>query len=115
MSKVLDLLKIQHPTFEIPDIKLNSSIFNPKQKRSKANDVNTMRDLRYQYYTKQEDERKAFKSQRQMASKDTQIKYSENRDSAAFLLLLKKAALKDVPEVSSSMSSVKGSGLNKIK
>jgi hypothetical protein len=29
MSKVLELLKIQHPPFVMPDIKLNSSIFNP--------------------------------------------------------------------------------------
>ncbi len=50
-----------------------------------------------------------------MASKDTQIKFSENRDSAAFLLLLKKAALKDVPEVNQSYSSVRTSGLSKIK
>ena len=62
MSKVLDLLKIQHPPFEMPDFKLSSSIFNPNAKRSKTDDVNTLRDLRYQYLTKYEDERKAFKA-----------------------------------------------------
>jgi hypothetical protein len=60
MSKVLDLLKIQHPPFEMPDFKLKSSISNAK--RSKTDDVNTLRDLRYQYLTKYEDERKAFKA-----------------------------------------------------
>jgi hypothetical protein len=62
MSKVLDLLKIQHPPFEMPDFKLNSSIYNPKAKGSKTDDINTLRDLRYQYLTKYEDERKAFKA-----------------------------------------------------
>ena len=99
----------------MPDIKLNSRIYNPNQKRSKADDINTLRDLRYQYVTKQEEERKAFKAQRQMASKDTQVKFSENRDSAALLLLLKKAALKNVPEVNKSSSSIRTSGLSKIK
>jgi hypothetical protein len=65
--------------------------------------------------TKQEEERKAFKAQRQLASKDTQVKFSENRDSAALLLLLKKAALKNVPEVNKSSSSIRTSGLSKIK
>jgi hypothetical protein len=62
MSKVMELLKIQHPPFEMPDIKLNSQIFNPNKKRSKADDINTLRDLKYQYFTKHEDERKAFKA-----------------------------------------------------
>jgi hypothetical protein len=72
----------------MPDIKLNSKIFNPNRKKSKADDANTLRDLKYQYFTKHDDERKAFRAARQYTSKDTQIRYSSNRDSASFLLML---------------------------
>ncbi len=71
MSKTLNLLKIQHPHIEIPNIKLNSKIFNPGKKKSKAAEINQMKDLHYQYFTKEEDERRAYKSQRAISSKDT--------------------------------------------
>jgi len=47
---------------EIPDIKLNSKIFNPGKRMSKAADIRAMRDLQYQYFTKEDEERKAYKT-----------------------------------------------------
>lgn len=91
MSKTKDLLSIRHQEFVMPDIKLNSKIYNPNRKKSKADDANTLRDLKYQYFTKHEDERKAFRAARQFTDKDTQIRYSTNRDSVSFLMVLKKA------------------------
>lgn len=61
---VRDLLSIHHEPFVVPDIKLNSRIYNPNKKKSKTDEANTLRDLRYQYFTKHEDERKAFKAAR---------------------------------------------------
>ena len=76
MSKTKELLSIHHAPFQMPDIKLNSKVFNPNKKRSKADDANTLRDLKYQYFTKHEEERKAYRAARQFTTKDTQIKYS---------------------------------------
>ena len=76
--------------FEVPEIHLNSKIFNPNKKKSKVEEANQLRDLKYQYVQKDEDARKVYKAQRQFSSKDTQIKFSKYRDSAAFLMLYKK-------------------------
>ena len=62
MSKSLALLRTRHPHFEIPDIKLNSKIFNPGKKKSKAAEILVMKDLHYQYFTKEDEERRAYKS-----------------------------------------------------
>ncbi|CDW73711.1 UNKNOWN [Stylonychia lemnae] len=77
--------------FVMPDIQLNSKIFNPNKKKSKVEESNQLRDLKYQYFQKHEDARKAYRAQRQFSSKDTQIKFSKYRDSASFLLLYRKA------------------------
>ena len=58
----MTLLKTRHPYIDIPDIKLNSKIFNPKKKQSKAAEINAMKDLHYQYFTKEEEERRVYKS-----------------------------------------------------
>lgn len=76
--------------FEVPDIQLNSKLFNPNRRKSKVEEANQLRDLKYQYVQKDEDARKVYKAQRQFSSKDTQIKFSKYRDSAAFLMLYKK-------------------------
>ena len=34
----------------IPEIKLNSKIFNPHRKKSKVDEANNLRDLKYQYF-----------------------------------------------------------------
>jgi hypothetical protein len=62
MSKVMELLRIQHPPFVVPDIKLNSKIFNPNKRKSKTDEAATLRDLKYQYFIKHEEERKAFRA-----------------------------------------------------
>lgn len=46
--------------------------------------------MKYQYFQKHEDSRKLYRAQRQYSSKDTQIKFSKYRDSASFLMLLRK-------------------------
>ena len=66
MSKSLSLLRMQHPHIEIPNIKLNSKIFNPYKRKSKAADIMIMKDLHYQYFTKEEEERRAYKTQREL-------------------------------------------------
>lgn len=50
MSKTKDLLRIKHEPFIVPDIQLNSKIFNPNKRKSKTDEANTLRDLRYQYF-----------------------------------------------------------------
>ncbi len=62
--------------FVIPDIQLNSKLFNPNRRKSKVEEANHLRDLKYQYFQKHEDDRKAYRAQRQYSSKDTQIKFS---------------------------------------
>jgi len=78
------------PSGLIPDIKLNSRIFNPHRKKSKVEEANHLRDLKYQYFQKHEDQRKEYRTLKQQQSKDTQIKYSQNRESASILLLYRK-------------------------
>ena len=95
MQKTRELLGIRHEPFEMPDIQLNSQIFNPNKRKSKRDEINVLKDMRYQYFDKYNEERKAYKAQRQFTSKDTQIKYSQNRDSATFLMLLKKTEVTD--------------------
>lgn len=46
----------------MPDIKLNSKIFNPNMKRSKMEDASTLRDLKYQYFQKHDEDRKAYRA-----------------------------------------------------
>ena len=36
--------------FVMPDIQLNSKIFNPNKKKSKVEEANQLRDLKYQYF-----------------------------------------------------------------
>eukprot|EP00347_Sterkiella_histriomuscorum_P001703 403371003 len=76
--------------FVMPDIQLNSKIFNPHKRKSKVEEANQLRDLKYQYFQKHEEERKQYRQQRQFSSRDTQIKFSKYRDSASFLLLYRK-------------------------
>ena len=89
----------------MPDIKLNSKIFNPNMKRSKMEDASTLRDLKYQYFQKHDEDRKAYRAQRQFTSKDTQIKFSQNRDSASFLLLLKQSSTKQTLDIDEAVAN----------
>jgi hypothetical protein len=47
MSKTVQLLTTMHPKVDIPDIKLNSLLFNPGKKKSKAAEISYLKDLRY--------------------------------------------------------------------
>ncbi len=62
MSKTIELLTKPHPHVEIPDIKLNSLIFNPGKRKSKAAEIAYLKDLKYQYFQKEDDERRAYKA-----------------------------------------------------
>ena len=77
----------------IPDIHLNSKLFNPKadMKGNQLEENKFLQDLKYQYVQKHDQDRKIYREKRNIKSVDNDLKKSKHRASAGFLMLYKKS------------------------
>ena len=77
----------------IPEINLNSKIFNPKAqlKGNQLEENRFLQDLKYQYVDKLNQDRKIYRDKKKNTNFEEEMKKGKNKASAGFLMMYKKS------------------------